>query len=242
VNNLKNQCYSKFAVLAIIFSLAFLIQPIRGFTQGIGISSTAITPDVSAVLEMRSTNQGVLVPRMTITQRDLIPSPSPGLMIYNTTSQAFNYYQGGWKALASNLKGGNGISVINSPDSVTISNSIPILEATSSSTTLATNTSYVSALSISAPSSGNFMVWFSTQSLSNTKANSSITISLFYNNGTPVPASERIYSGTGEYPVATQAYIQNVVKGQTIDLKCIVSGNSNSGTMGKSTLTIMQVK
>lgn len=232
----------KLTVLAILFSLSLIIHSEKGYSQGIGISNTAITPDASAVLEMRSTSQGILIPRMTTSQRDLIPTPSAGLMIYNTTSQAFNYYQGGWKAVASNLKAGNGISVTSSPDSITISNSIPIAETNSAGTTIATNTSFATALSIPAPSSGNYMVWFSTQNLTNTKANSSITISLFYNNGTPVSASERIYAGTGDYPVATQAYIQNVVKGQTIDLRCLVSGNSNSGTIGKSTLTIMQVK
>jgi hypothetical protein len=39
----------------------------------------------SAVLELESTNKGLLMPRMTSDQRDLIVSPAIGLMIFNTT-------------------------------------------------------------------------------------------------------------------------------------------------------------
>jgi len=39
----------------------------------------------SAALDVASTTQGFLPPRMTTAQRDLIPTPSDGLMIYNTT-------------------------------------------------------------------------------------------------------------------------------------------------------------
>jgi len=48
---------------------------------GIGVTS----PDASAKLEISSTTQGVLFPRMTTTQRDLISTPADGLVIYNTT-------------------------------------------------------------------------------------------------------------------------------------------------------------
>jgi hypothetical protein len=48
---------------------------------GIGIS----TPDVSSALDIFSTSKGLLMPRLSSTQRDLIESPASGLMIYNTT-------------------------------------------------------------------------------------------------------------------------------------------------------------
>jgi Protein of unknown function (DUF1566) len=56
---------------------------------GIGI----LSPALSAKLDISSTTQGFLPPRMTIAQRDAI-TPAEGLMIYNTTSKKPNFYNG----------------------------------------------------------------------------------------------------------------------------------------------------
>jgi hypothetical protein len=53
----------------------------RSGQVGIGTA----TPNVSAALDVVSTTQGILFPRMTTAQRDLITTPSDGLVIYNTT-------------------------------------------------------------------------------------------------------------------------------------------------------------
>ncbi|MFM8489361.1 MAG: hypothetical protein ACKOCH_23760 [Bacteroidota bacterium] len=45
------------------------------------------TPDGSALLEVQSGTGGVLLPRMTQTQRDAIASPATGLMLYNTSTR-----------------------------------------------------------------------------------------------------------------------------------------------------------
>lgn len=50
--------------------------------------------DPSAILDVQGTNQGFLVPRLTTTQRGDIVNPATGLMIYNTTSNLFNYNAG----------------------------------------------------------------------------------------------------------------------------------------------------
>lgn len=64
---------------------------------GVGTSS----PDASAILDVESTTQGMLAPRMTSTERDAISSPANGLIIYNTTLELFNYYNGiSWRNLA----------------------------------------------------------------------------------------------------------------------------------------------
>ncbi len=61
-----------------------------------------ITPDASSALEIKSTSQGILIPRMKKTQRDAIVSPVEGLMIYQTTaSPGFYYFDGtAWKAVS----------------------------------------------------------------------------------------------------------------------------------------------
>jgi hypothetical protein len=62
------------------------------------ITSGSIT--ASATVEIRSTTLGFLPPRMTTTQRDLIATPAAGLMIYNTTTNRPNFYDGSaWVAL-----------------------------------------------------------------------------------------------------------------------------------------------
>ena len=59
-------------------------------TGPLGLAAQVIvggeTPDPSALLDVRSTDQGVLLPRLTTVQRDAIPNPAMGLTIFNTTS------------------------------------------------------------------------------------------------------------------------------------------------------------
>lgn len=65
----------------------------------LGLGAT-LTGD--AVINIASTTKGVLFPQMTTTQRDAIVSPSAGLLIYNTTTNRFNFYSGGWKEVIIN--------------------------------------------------------------------------------------------------------------------------------------------
>ncbi|MBC5862322.1 hypothetical protein [Flavobacterium turcicum] len=51
-----------------------------------------ITPDASSVLDVSSTTQGMLTPRMTTAQKNAIASPADGLMVYDTDLKAFCYY------------------------------------------------------------------------------------------------------------------------------------------------------
>jgi hypothetical protein len=53
----------------------------------------------SAKLEVQSTSQGFLGPRMTASQRTSISSPATGLSVYDTDSSALFVYNGGWHKL-----------------------------------------------------------------------------------------------------------------------------------------------
>ncbi len=67
----------------------------------IGNNPTSIEP--SALLELESTNQGILIPRMTSTERMTILNPAIGLLVYDTTSinKGFYYYDGtSWKQIS----------------------------------------------------------------------------------------------------------------------------------------------
>jgi hypothetical protein len=54
-------------------------------TTGAGGFGTA-TPDAKAALDVTSTTQGFLPPRMTTAQRDAITSPTAGLVLYNSST------------------------------------------------------------------------------------------------------------------------------------------------------------
>ena len=66
------------------------LQPLGG-NVGIGI----IDPALSAKLDISSTTQGLLTPRMTAAQRTAIASPAEGLLVYQTNVPAgFYFYKG----------------------------------------------------------------------------------------------------------------------------------------------------
>jgi hypothetical protein len=50
--------------------------------------------DVSAMLQINSTTQGVLFPRMTTTQKNAIASPAAGLVLYDSTTNKLQCYNG----------------------------------------------------------------------------------------------------------------------------------------------------
>lgn len=68
--------------------------------NNVGIGTT--TPDPNSILDMTSTTQGVLVPRMTAVQRIAIPTvaANEGLLVYDLDSLCFFYYKAGvWTSL-----------------------------------------------------------------------------------------------------------------------------------------------
>lgn len=58
-------------------------------------------PHSASILDIRSTNKGILLPRMSTANRDAIASPQPGLLLYNSTSNQFNFHDGfSWQQAA----------------------------------------------------------------------------------------------------------------------------------------------
>ena len=63
----------------------------KSFAQ-LGIKETNAIPNDKAMLDVESTNKGILIPRMNTASRDGIAAPPDGLMIYNNQTKKFNYF------------------------------------------------------------------------------------------------------------------------------------------------------
>ncbi len=84
-------------IKSLLFTTA-LFAASQLFAQGVGISESAITPDASAILELRSTTRGLLLPRLTSINRDAITTL--GMTLYNSTTNTVDFYNGSWLSLA----------------------------------------------------------------------------------------------------------------------------------------------
>jgi len=85
-------------LLPSLVALLFLI-PNAIIGQRVSISLDGSPPDSSAILDVKGTSGGLLVPRMTMSQRTSIPSPATGLLVFqiqstNDSSGGFFYYNG----------------------------------------------------------------------------------------------------------------------------------------------------
>ena len=78
-----------------LFITSVLLSVKMTFAQGVGINSDGSPADSSAMLDVKSTNKGFLIPRMTSGQRGSIVSPTAGLMVYQTDAPAGFYYFNG---------------------------------------------------------------------------------------------------------------------------------------------------
>jgi len=52
--------------------------------QNIAINEDGSSPDASSILDLKSSNKGLLIPRMITTEMSAITTPAKGLLIYNT--------------------------------------------------------------------------------------------------------------------------------------------------------------
>jgi len=66
------------------------------------VNSTGSQPNASAILDVSSTTKGLLIPRMTSTQRNAIVAPATGLQVYQTDgSKGIYFYNGSvWMPVA----------------------------------------------------------------------------------------------------------------------------------------------
>ncbi|MFT4805090.1 MAG: hypothetical protein ACI9YE_002305, partial [Psychroserpens sp.] len=62
---LKPKIMKSQSTLLVVLLALIMLQSSNVMAQSMGISNAAITPDPSSILEMRTTDKGILIPRMT---------------------------------------------------------------------------------------------------------------------------------------------------------------------------------
>lgn len=72
--------------------LIFIVASVTTTAQNIGIGTT--TPNSSAILELKASDRGLLIPRTSTASRTAIVNPAKGLMIYDSTSSSFWFHNG----------------------------------------------------------------------------------------------------------------------------------------------------
>lgn len=90
--------------IVLLFSFHSLIAGAQSFA----INTDGSSANASALLDVKSTTKGILIPRMTKTQRNSIALPATGLMIFQTgpDSIGFHYYTGSsWSWVTSSSNG-----------------------------------------------------------------------------------------------------------------------------------------
>lgn len=87
----------KFHISNLDGSVSYLTVTSANGNVGIG----TITPNASAILDLSSTTKGFLPPRVTTTQKNAIPSPPEGLIVYDTVLKKLCVYTTIWETITS---------------------------------------------------------------------------------------------------------------------------------------------
>lgn len=95
--------------ITLLFAGLLFALSVNSQIDNVGIGTT--TPNNSAILDVSSTSLGLLVPRMTTAQRNAISSPANSLLVFDTDSVSFWFYDSvssTWKKIGSGGGGGSG--------------------------------------------------------------------------------------------------------------------------------------
>jgi hypothetical protein len=86
---------------------ACLLLTLSPFAQNISINTDGSLPNVNSILDIKSGNKGILIPRVTSASRNAIPN-TRGLLVYDIDLDNFWYNTGrGWQCLLTDNDGNN---------------------------------------------------------------------------------------------------------------------------------------
>ncbi len=74
---------------SIIALLILIISAMSVSAQSVAVNSDGSQPDNSAILDIKSSSKGLLVPRLTTLQRTSIAGPALGLTVFDMDTYSF---------------------------------------------------------------------------------------------------------------------------------------------------------
>src|ERR1035438_709548 len=90
--------------IGLFLGLFLFFLTLYSYSQ-VSINTDGSQPDSSSVLDIKSTTKGMLIPRMSSSQRNAISTPATGLLVYDNDSHNFWYYNGfGWIELSRKIQ------------------------------------------------------------------------------------------------------------------------------------------
>jgi hypothetical protein len=96
----KTFIMKSFALFFFSSLVLIMLLPATGFTQSVTINTDGSLPNASAILDVKSSTKGMLIPRTSTVSRLAIANPAKGLMLYDTTTSSFWFYDAAaWKEI-----------------------------------------------------------------------------------------------------------------------------------------------
>lgn len=97
---LRKQQLRQSALVLCVTAFVFLVMHTVSYAQNVAINADGSLPDKNAILDIKSSNKGLLIPRMTTDARLKIPN-TQGLMVYDINTNSFWYNTGkSWMNMA----------------------------------------------------------------------------------------------------------------------------------------------
>jgi hypothetical protein len=114
----------KHVTYVLAFALVLFMKP--AFAQNVAINTDGSLPDNNAILDIKSSTKGILIPRLSSSARIAVPA-TKCLLVYDTTTNSFWYHTGiAWQ----NLAAGSGSWSLNGNSDVNSANFIGTMDNT----------------------------------------------------------------------------------------------------------------
>lgn len=162
-------------VINLFFVLHFVAKAQTNTTGGVSIVQGSVPPHESSMLDVVSTNKGVLIPRMTTIQRNQITPLTEGLLVYDTDLNTFffvdiNAGTACWKMLDSHKQDSRaGSEACNESDGKIPVGGIIMFSNVTNVTTYAVNFT-------NGVGNGKYLGWFVCDGRTHTVAGNSVTV------------------------------------------------------------------